>query len=159
MRCHNKDLLLLTLINNKTKSQQVSLFITNVHLFTLFFSGRPSVAVQQRTSQSGLRGNGGIRRVSNQYSLYKYKLQTIRLRSRSIISHLLTWGEGGYNATSHQGAIISCRPSLLLESHLLSVSTSETNLKVKQALTVTGALGDSVDVLAGFKGEKRIIFA
>lgn len=42
----------------------------------------------------------------------------------------------------------------LLVSHLHSVSTSETNLKVKQALTVTGAMGDAIHVLAGFKGEK-----
>lgn len=31
----------------------------------------------------------------------------------------------------------------------------ETNLKVKQALTVTGEMGDSIDVLAGFRGEVR----
>uniref|UniRef100_A0A8C3AA06 Phospholipid-transporting ATPase n=1 Tax=Cyclopterus lumpus TaxID=8103 RepID=A0A8C3AA06_CYCLU len=31
----------------------------------------------------------------------------------------------------------------------------ETNLKVKQALTVTGEMGDGIDALAGFKGEVR----
>ncbi|XP_056288825.1 phospholipid-transporting ATPase ID-like [Pseudoliparis swirei] len=31
----------------------------------------------------------------------------------------------------------------------------ETNLKVKQALTVTGEMGDGIDELAGFKGEVR----
>ena len=30
----------------------------------------------------------------------------------------------------------------------------ETNLKVKQALTVTGDMGDSTDVLAQFKGQR-----
>jgi len=33
-------------------------------------------------------------------------------------------------------------------------SPSETNLKVKQALTVTGEMGDGIDELAGFKGGK-----
>ncbi|XP_069369713.1 phospholipid-transporting ATPase ID [Paralichthys olivaceus] len=52
---------------------------------------------------------------------------------------------------------------LLLSSseplNLVYVETAEldgeTNLKVKQALTVTGELGDSVDALAGFNGEVR----
>uniref|UniRef100_A0A7N8WNX7 Phospholipid-transporting ATPase n=1 Tax=Mastacembelus armatus TaxID=205130 RepID=A0A7N8WNX7_9TELE len=40
-------------------------------------------------------------------------------------------------------------------SHVRFVSPSETNLKVKQALTVTGEMGDNIDVLATFKGEVR----
>uniref|UniRef100_A0A665U7V2 Phospholipid-transporting ATPase n=1 Tax=Echeneis naucrates TaxID=173247 RepID=A0A665U7V2_ECHNA len=52
---------------------------------------------------------------------------------------------------------------LLLSSseplNLVYVETAEldgeTNLKVKQALTVTGDLGDSIDALAGFNGEVR----
>ncbi|KAM7393155.1 hypothetical protein PAMA_008010 [Pampus argenteus] len=52
---------------------------------------------------------------------------------------------------------------LLLSSseplNLVYVETAEldgeTNLKVKQALTVTGELGDNIDALAGFNGEVR----
>ncbi|XP_076614179.1 phospholipid-transporting ATPase ID [Chaetodon auriga] len=52
---------------------------------------------------------------------------------------------------------------LLLSSseplNLVYVETAEldgeTNLKVKQALTVTGEMGDSIDALAGFNGEVR----
>ncbi|XP_030598840.1 probable phospholipid-transporting ATPase IM isoform X3 [Archocentrus centrarchus] len=52
---------------------------------------------------------------------------------------------------------------LLLSSseplNLVYVETAEldgeTNLKVKQALTVTGAMGDNVEALAAFKGEVR----
>lgn len=111
--------------SSESKSQPVYLFIIIVHLYTRlmlwgFSSGRPSAAVQQRTSQSGLRGNGGVRRVSVQYSPPR------------------------------------CRNMKLLVSHLHFVSTSETNLKVKQALTVTGAMGNAIEVLAGFKGEKLI---
>lgn len=36
--------------------------------------------------------------------------------------------------------------------HVLFVSNSETNLKVKQALTVTGEMGDNIEALAGFTG-------
>lgn len=42
----------------------------------------------------------------------------------------------------------------MAQSHpSISTPPSETNLKVKQALTVTGELGDNVDALAHFKGE------
>lgn len=39
-------------------------------------------------------------------------------------------------------------------SHVILPPHSETNLKVKQALTVTGQMGDTIQALAGFKGEK-----
>lgn len=35
----------------------------------------------------------------------------------------------------------------------------ETNLKVKQALTVTGEMGDAIDVLAKFNGERSPLAA
>lgn len=43
---------------------------------------------------------------------------------------------------------------MMAQSHpSIPTPHSETNLKVKQALTVTGELGDSIDALAHFKGE------
>lgn len=43
---------------------------------------------------------------------------------------------------------------MMAQSHpSISTPPSETNLKVKQALTVTGELGDEIDALAHFKGE------
>lgn len=47
-----------------------------------------------------------------------------------------------------------------LQSHprcVVLFSDSETNLKVKQALTVTGEMGDGIEALAGFAGRSSQI--
>lgn len=39
-------------------------------------------------------------------------------------------------------------------SYILLVIPSETNLKVKQALTLTGDMGDHIEALSAFKGKR-----
>uniref|UniRef100_A0A7N8XMC1 Phospholipid-transporting ATPase n=1 Tax=Mastacembelus armatus TaxID=205130 RepID=A0A7N8XMC1_9TELE len=53
------------------------------------------------------------------------------------------------------GDIIKLENNQFVTVSMAKLYATETNLKVKQALTVTGEMGDNIDVLATFKGEVR----
>lgn len=121
-------------------------------LLTSVISGWPSVALQQWTAQPGVHRDGRAGRVS----LFEYK--SVKLffligfnTPASVFFLFLIFVIIYFCFSAFLPHPLLWHPTLT-QSSLRPPSARETNLKVKQSLTITGDLGDDVEKMADFNG-------